>query len=82
VSQALEPAIVAELSWPAVAAMSEAELDRRQYRRKKVLRGDWFAKSPTPLSALKEAFDPGTALTSSRPRVPVMPLGRSSAMLS
>ena len=40
VSLALERAIATALSWPAIEAMSETELDRRLYRRKEVPQGD------------------------------------------
>jgi transposase len=40
VSLALERAIAADLSWAAIASMTETELDRRLYRRKELPRGD------------------------------------------
>ena len=60
VSQALERAIAAELSWPAVAVMSEVELDRRLYRRNELPRGD--RPAPDFLYLHTELRRPGVTL--------------------
>jgi hypothetical protein len=52
VSLALERAIAADLSWEAIASMTETELDRRLYRRKELPRGD----RPAPASTSTPSF--------------------------